>query len=57
MVHMVLEELYLPLSFRGDEKNIGDHQKKKKSIEKLPEQEKKIANSNMIVLYGQRKVL
>jgi hypothetical protein len=25
---MVLEELYLPLSLRGDEGNIGGHQKK-----------------------------
>jgi hypothetical protein len=27
---MVLEELYLSLSLRGDEGNISDHQKKKK---------------------------
>jgi hypothetical protein len=28
MILMVLGELYLPLSLRGDEKNIGDHQTK-----------------------------
>jgi len=28
MVPMVLGELYLPLSLRGDERNIGGHQKK-----------------------------
>jgi hypothetical protein len=30
IVPMVLEELYLPSFLRGDEKNIGDHQKKRK---------------------------
>jgi hypothetical protein len=25
---MILRELYLPLSLRGDEENIGSHQKK-----------------------------
>jgi hypothetical protein len=29
MVLMVLRELYLPLSLRGDEGNIGGHQKKR----------------------------
>jgi hypothetical protein len=29
MVSMILGELYLPLSLRGDERNIGDHKKRK----------------------------
>ena len=37
---MVLGELYLPLSLRGDERNIGGHQKRKMYWELL-EQEKK----------------
>jgi hypothetical protein len=40
--------LYLPLSLRGDEENIGGH--KKRGIGKLLEQEKSIAVPNMIVL-------
>jgi hypothetical protein len=40
---MVLRELYLPLSLREDEGNIGDHQKKQRGIGELLEQEKSIA--------------
>jgi hypothetical protein len=32
MVHMILGELYLPLSLRGDERNIGGHKKKKEVL-------------------------
>jgi hypothetical protein len=49
---MVLEELYLPLSLRGDEGNIGDHQKKGRGIGELLEQEKSIVVPNMTVLWG-----
>jgi hypothetical protein len=28
MVPMILRELYLPLSLRGDERNIGGHKKR-----------------------------
>jgi hypothetical protein len=38
---MVLGELYLPLSLRGDEGNTGGHQKKR-GVRKLLEQEKAI---------------
>jgi hypothetical protein len=34
---MVLGELYLPLSLRGDEGNIGGHQKKGRGIGELLE--------------------
>jgi hypothetical protein len=37
---MVLGELYLSFSLRGDEVNIGDHQKKGRSIGELLEQKK-----------------
>jgi hypothetical protein len=30
MILMILGELYLPLSLRGDERNIGNHKKKKR---------------------------
>jgi hypothetical protein len=39
MVPIVLGELYLPLSLRGDEENIGGHQKTR-GIGELLEQEK-----------------
>jgi hypothetical protein len=45
----VLGELYLPLSLRGDEKNIGGH-KKWRGIGKLLKQEKNIVVSNMILV-------
>jgi hypothetical protein len=32
MVPMVLEELYLPLSLRGDEGNIDGHKKKREIL-------------------------
>jgi hypothetical protein len=41
MVSMVLGELYLPFSLRGDAGNIGGH-KKKRGIGELLEQEKSI---------------
>jgi hypothetical protein len=41
MVSMVLGELYLPFSLRGDEGNIGGH-KKRRDIGELLEQEKSI---------------
>jgi hypothetical protein len=34
---MVLGELYLPLSLRGDEENIGGHKKKERGIGELLE--------------------
>ena len=52
MVPMVLGELYLPLSFRRDEENIGGHQKKGRDNGELLEQEKSIDVSNMTVLWG-----
>jgi hypothetical protein len=56
MVPMVsplsLRELYLPLSLRGDEKNIGGHKKKGRGIGELLEQEKSMASPNMTVLWG-----
>jgi hypothetical protein len=52
MVPMILEELYLPLSLRGDEGNIGGHQKKERGIEKLLEQRKNITILNITVLWG-----
>jgi hypothetical protein len=48
---MVLGELYLPLSLRGDERNISGHQKKERCWELL-EQEKSITLPNMLVLWG-----
>jgi hypothetical protein len=50
MIPMVLRELYLPLFFKGDEGNIGGHQKKGRDIGELLEQEKSIVVFNMIVL-------
>jgi hypothetical protein len=38
MVPVVLVELYLPLSLRGDEGNIGGNQKKERGIGELLEQ-------------------
>ena len=52
MISMVLEELYLPLSLRRDEKNIGGHKKKGRGIEELLEQEKSIDVPNMTILWG-----
>jgi hypothetical protein len=51
MIPMVLGELYLSLSLRGDEKNIDGH-KKRRGIGELLEQEKYIGVPNMIVLWG-----
>jgi hypothetical protein len=34
MMLVVLEELYLPPSSRGDEKSIGDHKKIREMLEK-----------------------
>ena len=48
---MVLGELYLPLSLRGDEE-ILVATKKARGIGELLEQEKSIDVSNMTVLWG-----
>jgi hypothetical protein len=37
MVPVILRGLYLPLSLRGDERNIGGHQKKREVLGRLLE--------------------
>jgi hypothetical protein len=49
---MVLGELYLPLSLRGDEKNIGGHQKKRERYWRTARVRKKHSCPNMTVLWG-----
>jgi hypothetical protein len=51
MVPMVLGELYLSFSLRGDKGNISGH-KKGRGIEELLEKEKNIAIPNITVLWG-----
>jgi hypothetical protein len=53
---MVLGELYLPLSLRGDEKNIGGHQKKEEILE-TPGEKKSSTFSSICQLYGMRRFL
>jgi hypothetical protein len=50
MVPVVLGELYLPLSLRGDEGNIGDNQKKREVLGNCWNNKKSIVVSDMIVL-------
>jgi hypothetical protein len=51
---MVLGKLYLPLSLREDKGNIGGHQKKRRGIVELLEQEKNIVVPNMTVRWRKK---
>jgi hypothetical protein len=51
MVPIVLGELYLPLSLRGDEENIGGHQKNERYWGTAGAR-KKYSCPNMTVLWG-----
>jgi hypothetical protein len=51
---MILGELYLPFSLRGDERNISGHQKKERCWELL-EQEKKHNSPQYVSFMGIRR--
>jgi hypothetical protein len=61
MIPMILGELYLSLSLRGDDENIGGHKKQGRGIRELLEQEKKYSylqyNSFMKIERGIGKLL